>query len=317
MSAFDRLCWFAERFPEVLGPSLPAVLRTAHLFSFPHVSHDVLPKSFNDEELVFYRDHFVLPFNVVAVEDRTSVVLLWDEKRDQVGLCQPRFFMELAPMSAQHADTWKDAAEAKEHFAAMPPEVRAQMERSYTFSFGQLKVDEILQEERPEGGKRSRYQIGGTLMAYLILDDQGPTADGMGILAQHPDECAGMAIRNGMIAIEELMAFNRPDRFIVRETPPRLRDPGGPKIPRAHERHNYTLLHPTEIRQKLNLPAPQAGTGKGGRFVGERRRHVRRYPDDPARWPKAHGKTIVVPATWVGPSEAKVGRRQFQIMLDL
>lgn len=317
MSAFDRLCWFAERFPALLGPSLSQMLRQAHLFSFPHVSHDVLPKTFTDEELRFHRDYFVLPFRVVAVEDKTSVVLLWDADPDQVGLCRERFFIELASLSAMQAKTWRDADQEAQARAALPPELRNTFEHSCNFSFGMLKVADIEQHPREDGTLRSRYTMHGQLMSFHILDENGPRPEGIQALAQFPDDTAAMAVRNGMVAIEELMTFNRPDRFIVRETPAKIRDPNGPKVPRSHERPIYTLLHAQEARTKLGVPFPSEGTHSGSRFVGERRRHVRRYPDDPARWPKAHGKTVVIPATWVGPHEAQVGRRHYSIMLDL
>lgn len=315
MSAFDRLCWFAERFPELLGQPLLHMLRSAHLFSFPHVSHDVLPKSFSDEELRFQRDYFVLPFRVVAVEDQTSVVLLWDANPDQVGLCHDRFFVELASLSSAHAKTWRDSDREEKARAELSPEQRSAFERSFNFSFGVLKVADIEQHPNQDGTTRSRYTMHGQLMSFHILDENGPRQEGLQSLAQFPDETASMSVRNGMVAIEELMTFNRPDRFIVRETPAKVRGPSGPKIPRSHERPVYTLLHAHEARSKLGLPL--SGESRGTKFVGERRRHVRRYPDDPDRWPKAHGKTVVIPATWVGPHEAKIGRKQYTIMLDL
>lgn len=85
MSYFDKLCWFVERFPQILSPELDQILRSAHLFQFPYVAHEVLPKTFDHEELDFQSKFFVLPFRVIAIEDRSSCVLLWDDEADKIG----------------------------------------------------------------------------------------------------------------------------------------------------------------------------------------------------------------------------------------
>ena len=312
MSAFDRLCWFAERFPEVMGPTMAGILRKAHLFKFPHVPHEVLPRHHSKEELDFQHEFFGLPFRVVAIEDPTSCVLLWDDKPDQSGLGVRRWFIELAPLSMTNARSWNDAEAEAAAREALPKNIRDSLERSYNFSMGAIQV---LGTEPSQSEEASwRYALSGDLVMYHMLTDDGPIQQGVEMLEHCGDRVAEASFRNAMTAVEELMVFNRPDRFIVRETPSRVRPADGPKIPRSHERAVYTILHPHEARSKLGLSEP---TGRTLRHVGERRRHVRRYPDDPVRWPNAHGKVIVIPATWVGPHEAQVGRRHYSIMLDL
>lgn len=85
------------------------------------------------------------------------------------------------------------------------------------------------------------------------------------------------------------------------------------KIPRHHDRPVYTLLTPQAIRQQY-IPRSKVPTG---RKVGahERRRHYRTLRSD--RFTRMRGRTIVVPATWVGPSEAVIGNRRYRVMLDL
>jgi hypothetical protein len=312
MSTFDKLCWFAERFPQLLSPSMASVLRRASLFRFPHVSHEVLPKHYTRDELDFQNEFFHLPFRVVAIEDLTSCVLLWDDKPDQVGLRAKRWFVELASLSSKNAQSWNDGSQEAEARSKLPQASRDRLERAFNFSFGALEVHDV--ENTGVSETSWRFALAGNLVAYHMLDDDGPMAEGADLLSSYPEGVTSVSLRNAMTGIEELMVFNRPDRFIVRETPAKVRSQDGPKIPRSHERDTYTLLRPQEARSKLGLPEP---TGRSGRFVGERRRHVRRYPDDPERWPNAHGKTVVIPATWVGPHEANVGRRKFSIMLDL
>lgn len=309
MSYFDRLCWYAERFPAVLSRELRSMLEAAHLFQFPYVAHEVLPKTFEDLEFDFQSKFFVLPFRVVAIEDRSSCVLLWDDQSEQQGLDVKRWFIELAPLSSVAAKSWNTDTESVRD--SLPEDVRRRVESAWNFSFGWFRVNGT---EHVDG--RLRYRLEGGVNAYHMLNQDGVMDEGRAFQTVGGDTLGESFLRNAMAAVEEMMVFNRPDRFIVRETPDKLRAKGGPKIPRTHERPVYTLLHVHDVRQKLDLPLP-TGDRAGGVFVGERRRHVRRYPDDPARWPKMHGKAIVIPATWVGPSEARVGRRTFKIMLDL
>jgi len=320
MTAFDKLCWMAERHEDVLGSNLLRLLRQAALFSFPYVAHEVLPKSYTAEEIAFQREFFVLPFSVTAIEDKTSCVLLWDESASS-GLAVRRFFVEFASLASMHRSTasngeqanalWKNYEEEMQARKELGPDLMRVLDESYQLSFGEITVADSVQY---------RYELRGDVFQFVILNDQGVSPLGQLIWNENQQRISEGCLRNAMTAIEELMVFNRPDRFIVRETPARLREANSIKIPRTHERHVYTLLHPTEIRTRLNLPRPQDAdaTGKAApRFVGERRRHVRRYPDDPSRWPNMHGKSIIIPATWVGPSESVVGRRTYKIMLDL
>lgn len=321
MTAFDKLCWMAERHENVLGSNLLRLLRQSALFSFPYIAHEVLPKAYTAEEIAFQREFFVLPFNVTAIEDKTSCVLLWDDSGSS-GLAVRRFFVEFASLASMHETSpndkreqadqlWRNHEEVARARGELGTDITRVLGESYQLSFGEITVADSVQY---------RYELRGDVFQFVILTDDGVSPLGQIIWDENQQRISEGCLRNAMTAIEELMVFNRPDRFIVRETPARLRDANSIKIPRAHERHVYTLLHPTEIRTRLNLPRPQeaAQSSKAApKFVGERRRHVRRYPDDASRWPNMHGKSIVIPATWVGPSESVVGRRTYKIMLDL
>lgn len=312
MSSFDRLCWFADRCPTVLGPTLQGILRSAALFVFPHVPQEVLPKNYTKEELDFQQEFFCLPFSVTAIEDRTSCVIFWDTTKDASGLSVRRYFLECASLSDASARTWKDADEEMALRAKSDPALLATLNRSHHISFGSVEVNigpSVMESDR------FGYNIAGQLFHYLVFDNDGVNPRGYEMFEAAQREVTSNALRSAMTGIEELMLFNRPDRFILRDTPPKLRAGDAEKIPRSHERHNYTILHPQEIRTRLDLPTPTSS--RSSKFVGERRRHVRRYPDDPIKWPNAHGKTIIIPATWIGPSEATVGRRTYKIMLDL
>jgi hypothetical protein len=117
--------------------------------------------------------------------------------------------------------------------------------------------------------------------------------------------------------MEMIMRFNQPDRFVLEITPLKRnpQKPGG-KIARSNERPIHTLLTPTEIRVKMGLPKPSGGTGTGApKAPHERRRHFRTFRSDHFR--EAKGKTIIIPATWVGPHEVVRGNKRYKVLLDI
>ena len=314
---FDRICRLVERCPELFRPLRP-VIEAAHLFHFPHVPGEVLPKNYADDALAFHTEHFVLPFRTVAIEDESSCVVLWDANANAAGLGARRFYFEFAPLSAKHASTWRDAEEEMAHRETMRREDREQLDRLSQVTFGTIwnlgSVPLSEADPRPEDPDRNwRYNVETTLIgAWVLNGDDVDMELSAPMMTQHLEGVCAQGARNAITAIEEFMQFNAPDRFILEDRPLKERKKT-PKILRSGDRPLYTLLHPAEIRSKLKLPEPERG---GPRKPHERRRHVRRYPDDIERWPNMHGKSIVIPASWVGPSEATVGKRRYKVLLD-
>jgi hypothetical protein len=131
-------------------------------------------------------------------------------------------------------------------------------------------------------------------------------------------------LENVDTSLQEVFYFNSPNRFVVEECPlkamarwkkrqeqRRRKKKVKERIRRKHDRPIYTLLRPKEIRVKLGLPPLAVG---GPRRPHERRRHYRTYRDD--RYTEMKGKTVIIPATWIGPSEATVKNRRYRILLD-
>lgn len=302
--SFDRLCWLSENCAPLR--TLDKMLREAHLFHFPGVPHEVLPRELADAEATFHAENFVMPFRVTAIEDPASCLLFWDDKPDARGLVNTRrWFVECASLSDEAAKAWNDGEQESAVRKTMTKEVLDLLERTWSVSFGY--IDSIMPRLKED---RTGYDVLGAVYGLYLFDGESlMESEWVKTMA---DTMIPQIQRNAVSGIEEIIYFNRPDRFIVRESPPRVRDPQtSAKIPRTQDRPIYTILHPHEIRNKLGL------TTDAHRSAHERRRHVRRYPEDPVRWPKAHGKTVVIPASWVGPAEATVGRRTYKVMLDL
>lgn len=312
---FDKLCRFAERQTVLKG--LQGILEQAHLFQFPYAPHDVLPKTYTREALDFHKEHFALPFPITAIEDNASCLVMWEAKpEDAIGFKAPRFWVECAPMDDNHAQAWNNAESEMEARAEMPDYVKRAMQDSVQISFGMVhNIDpepkEGVDTSIPQGVQKWRYAVAAEVHSMSIFDGE-EVVDAGSLYHVARDQIDPGLIRNAVTAIEELMSMNTPDRFILRNAPlnPRKRGKKAPKLLRSHERPIYTLRTPAEIREVMELPAST-------RAVHERRRHVRRYPDDPIQWPNMHGLSKVIPAAWVGPSDSTVKKRRYKVMLDL
>jgi len=119
------------------------------------------------------------------------------------------------------------------------------------------------------------------------------------------------ASQNALIAMQEIMMLNNlENRFILEEKPINPKIKKG-MIARSHQRSKYTILEPKIIRKRMGLQP----TGKALEEGYERRRHYRTYRND--RYVNVQGKTVVIEATWVGPSEKQVGKKYYKVRLDL
>jgi hypothetical protein len=109
-----------------------------------------------------------------------------------------------------------------------------------------------------------------------------------------------------------LAEINTPDKFIMEVSPidPDVRSKK--YIPKSHQRPEYILLKPHEIRQYMRTESEVVGHKKVGH---ERRAHLRRYPNDTERFPNAAGKVIQIPALWIGSTESTVGNRHYRVIL--
>lgn len=120
------------------------------------------------------------------------------------------------------------------------------------------------------------------------------------------------------IIVVSLWAYyqiNTTESFIVKSTPATgTFNRKHHKIRKHNERPVYTILRPGEIRKVMGLPAPTESE-RGPNAPHWRRKHFHTFKHE--RFTKKKGQTIVIPAVWVGPSEAVVGGKRYKVMLDL
>lgn len=293
---FDKACGIAERYL----PELANVLRQCKLFVYDKPAHEILEKEIERERAIWLQENFFLPFPTIAVEDPASCMILKDLTPDAKGLGVTRTFFEIIPLVGD-PDAFVDSTD---EFRALMHKLRHHTDLvSITGGRIAMKQD----DERIGTG----FTIEGSVnMAAAASKDKGV----IDYMENPPEIAAQAALRNASASIQEVMLLNSPDRFVLEIEPANLKKrENAPKIPRSHERARYVLLKPNEIRRVMKLPQPE-GDRQSPR-PHERRRHTRTFRSE--RYVSAQGKTIIVPATWVGPSENVHGGQKYKVMLDL
>lgn len=299
---FDRLCMIAERHHPVLIPALKA----ARLFDFPVRAHEAIPQQPSEEERQFLTDTFFLPFPIVAIEDKGTCVVLMDNVDGQQGWEEERNFIDIVPCLPDDPTAFDDGKEqGLMPRAAMEAYLPPELHDAYVVSFGRIGHPAMR-----EDGLCWRFEVDLAFCANKSRIVMNPME-----IARRADSFERFKYacgKNARAALSEVMLFNAPNRFVVEKRLVReKKPPRDDMVARSHERAQYTLLRPGEIRERLGL----AESGGSTKEPHERRRHFRTLRDK--RYTKMRGKTITVPACWVGPSEATVGKHRYKVMLDI
>ena len=303
---FDSLLGLVER--GYLPSHVARVVTNSRLFVFPGRAHEVLAeeKSATDEEVAELNEHFRLPFDTVAIEDSASLVIIADSEEEQAGLGGPRFYIEVEQMIGARSDEFVTPARE------LPQHVENMFRGTINVTWGNM-FNLTFDPKRYSGNHlhaHFRYEGHG-----CYEKKQGLRRDLMPYL---PADYVGRnAANNVLTAIAELDSFNQPNHWILEETPARPRREGKVRRePRSHERPRYTLLKPEQIREKLGLPDPgeEGGTSP---TPHERRGHWRTYRHERFAASGLASKRRWIKATWVGPSEAVIGKRRYKVCLDL
>ena len=281
---FDKMAKMIEQHV----PELKSFVAQSKLFYLdikPHEALSKAPATMN----------FFLPFRTVAIEDKASVVILHDTQRNQRGLGGVRFFIEFIPEGASFENFDPNlVTEAAEYYKHMPGAM---------LNIGILSNIVSI--------SKTKFQGEGSLLELFAFKNGELLRTLSSMPSEHMEFATKHATTNAMIAMQEIMLLNNlENKFILEEKPIKPKIKKG-MIARSHQRPKYTILEPKTIRKRTGLKA----TGKALEEGYERRRHYRTYQDD--RYVKMKGKTVIINATWVGPSEAIIGKRYYKVRLDL
>jgi len=310
---FDLLAKIVEK----TSPRLTEWVERSRLFIFPGRSHEILPKSLEEREIDFDNENFFLPFRSIAVEDTASVVLLEDIEKGQRGLDKPRRFLECLKLTGVDLDEFGQGPKGPEMEALMARAAPLFPPGACGITIGMFNKI-IPGVKNPDDEKQGFWYDATVEVTYFAsLEDEVLIPAQMRfpqMTAEDVKSTGDSAIRNAGAAIQEVMFFNSPDRFILEEIPEsyvrRAKSRTAGRIVRSHERPKYTILRPREIRQRMRLSDP---TGLHRR-PHERRAHLRTFRSD--RYTAMRGKTIVIGSMWIGPSESQVDGKRYRVILD-
>lgn len=302
---FDSLCRIAER--QHVPLELRRAVSSARVFRFEFNPHEALPKEYKPDVLAWLMDNLYLPFPCIAVEDRASCVVFWDNSAEGEpplrGAGHERHFIECCDFDKASIDAFYDgSAERREVIGC----------GCCAVSMGRISLN--VQLSTP-----NQLSVAGYAEFTLVVQGEEVifVSDAPSLEAE---DIATAALRNAASALQEVMLLNDPETFILESTPlsaidrkPTKLKPGQiRRIPRTNERATYTILKPHEIRDRMGLPMP---VGKRSVAPHERRSHLRTLRSEFFR-PATRGKQILIPASWIGPSEAVVGKRRYRVILD-
>lgn len=311
---FDKFASFMEKnIPERVSE-----IESIRLFDFPYSPKDLFPLGENTitQDQV---DTFFLPYPKVAIEDRDGLVVLFDTEDKQVGLAGWRKFIDVQKHTTGTRSLLPGMKPIEDYIAEGVVSLEDAdaagklIEGKICLTFGMIRVVSIA----PDG---SGMTFDGDISRVVLIDQKGMVEV---VLNQEDiksrpggrDATLG-SMYNAKAAIEEVLFFNQPQRFILESTPSKQRTAKKGRITRSHDRPTYTLLTPGEIRKRLDLPEfnPETGMGTKKR-PHERRRHFRTL--NHPRFRNKQGETIIVEACWVGPTEKTIGKRTYKVCLDL
>lgn len=311
---WDTVARMAERF----GPTLLKIMQKTRLFTIDAAPQDFLPRSISAEQCQFFQENFFLPFRYTAIEDKASLIFLFDEEKHARGLKSPRKWVEFMSSQADMKSFREGGTYENRNALAMVSDF-----------FGAREVVMVtwgrIHEVVPNPGQKTWISGGVESLFFQDVYTGEVVLDHKKLAASFDRDTmvkiANSQLANALTAIEEVMYFNDPSNFVVEETPPqyhkRIRSKSSKtRVCRSHEIRRYTVLKPTQIRRKLRLPEPSEPGGVKRR-PHERRAHLRTYPNDEQRWPQVHGKTVVVKGSWIGPSEAVVDGKQYRVLTEM
>ena len=305
---FDKFCAIVERHL----PSFERIARETKVFLFDQPAHAIKPGDSKPEDF----ENFTLPFPCVVMEDPATAVLLLDTEENQVGMFGMRRFVDIVPAFGddsmfKNKEIEVSDAERKEMEAALRE--KGWDDSTLIMTFGDISMG-TPQEKRIELlGGASRLMIASK--SKVFVEQPLTSADSADFLTSNATMTGA---KNAIAAIEELISIYTHKHFVLETAPvnPKLHPK---KIPRVHQRPSYTILDARTIRKKMGTLEQheqllEEGRTRNSPIPHERRRHPRKltvasgYKED---------KTIIIPAMWIGQSEAKVGNKVYKVRLDI
>lgn len=306
---FDKFCSVVERhFPE-----FRYLAENTKVFLFKEYAHTIKPEDTTEEDF----NNFVLPFPSVVIEDPATAVILVDSEEGQVGMAGKRSFVDIAPLfNFDNAAFGSTAPVTPEERAFYYDTMKRQgmSEDTIVLAFGEFSHGIPAHKGISLVGGTNRVIVASKEKVYTDVRISPDT-----LSDELAYELAASGTKNAVAAIEELSSINTKKNFVLEESPinPKLHKD---RIPRTHQRPLYTILDARSIRKKMGtLDAHnrelEEGRKRNSPIPHERRRHPRRLSSAGGHYKE--DKVIIIPAVWIGQSEARVGKKIYKVRLDV
>ena len=352
---FGRTFDFAMRACEKSQPLLLPILRDSHLFCFPHDPEEIIGAGVarTTDEQDFWMENFALPYSVTAIEDRLGMSLIWDADclddlaDDGSNIVAAVRGNEALPVTAAHPlyvstyprrglNCWRFFASVrgswsytdKQRKMSMPdgnPVWMVNPDADHVYiAFGAVKLVSHEGRTTSEGsdGFSSRmiplgvWCLSKSAQWFGSSGEKGWSQEEAEEHQRIINECAPEIAHEAHGAMEEIMWFSNPDRFVVEET--REKESGRSKkwgkSKRSKERPTYHSCTALDIRRLRGSSGESSGDGTKKRGH-HRRGHFRTLRADRYAQSGMQGKTILVRPCFVGDETFTVKRHHYRVLL--
>lgn len=313
---FDQFAGIVERHL----PQFIPVMKKAKLFQIDNPENKAVWELNNDmvsnrivDEFLF--ENFRLPFNTIALEpNKTTCQVLTNQNIDSNSI---EFLTCTLYRSDHHPDIYSIANGTMTGFLSS--------ENGKT-DFKKLAFSNTRawQGSKKEGLKEWSCYIEVTDQEIQIATDYWNKIQTNGLTNQDKfgfEECkktlqsadVKYACKYAMLSTA---IINSPTHFIVEESQTTEKSKKTKKdIERSDNKPKYIIMTPGEIRKRFIRSADNTDPESTNPVAShERRGHYRRLQSE--RFTNARGRIIWIASTWVGPSEAVIGKTRYKVLLD-
>ena len=290
---FDRFAGIIER--NTLD--LKSIFDSAAIFDFRDTEPLAPPDYQTLSELA---ETFILPFDVVAIESKTSCCIIYDRNPEKIGIDKSLNFLIYSKIILQYNNniaiwtvnkgTIKDIALVR-HNGGFDNEISSTKD-NINYGYSYLIDHEFIYGVKEKDNKLTPINFTKTPEIYY-------------------EAMAEKVIGH----IEQILFFNTPDRFVVEVVPENIRKFNPKRITRTPDRPTYTLLTISEIQKKYGLGVSETIENRKSPSPHPRRRHYRILRSD--KFTQKQGQKVLIPSTWVGKSEMTMGNKIYKIRFDI
>lgn len=287
------------------------ILEKLKLFKFEGISHEILPKEIDDD---YINENFFLPFDIVGIEDNASLVILINSEPNQSDFKKKRYFIEVisSKVSLKNFGVGPDPSKYDIDLSKYSDNyfLRADVDEIICIAHGVINY--IVPENKYFGADTNLYHV----HYFQGTDTVHPDDSFLREFCFSNTDMRNASAINAMTALQQIAFMNSDNFFILESRLKKQRKNKSKKntrILRSHERSNYIMLRPKEIRDRLNLPLKQDPNQTRKSPHPHDRRAYRKtiHPNDPEK-----RRRIKVRATWVGPNIVETNKRIYKVLLD-